>query len=187
MKKNPPRSRSGSRGTAGFSKGGCYRRSGELKQLRVESTRLKQLVADLSLDKVTIQSFPVIYAEVLVAHTGFEPRTLPRPISPFRTYLPVIRTIACPAVIRVSTEIALSNHARWTPNESVFQSGRSALFRGRRLLIRFLFAVAVAALVLSLPTHMTTIGAALRRVIGFCITLALVPSIIVGLTKERTL
>jgi len=48
-------------------------------------------------------------------------------------------------------------------------------------MIRLLFAVAVGAFVLSLPIHMTALGAGLRRIAGFCFVLALVPSIVVGL------
>ena len=48
-------------------------------------------------------------------------------------------------------------------------------------MIRLLFAIAVGAFVLSLPIHMTALGASLRRAAGFCFTLALVPSIVVGL------
>lgn len=47
-------------------------------------------------------------------------------------------------------------------------------------MIRLLFAVAVGAFVLSLPIHMTALGATLRRIAGFCFFLALVPSIVVG-------
>jgi hypothetical protein len=48
-------------------------------------------------------------------------------------------------------------------------------------MIRILFAVAVGLFVLSLPVHMTSLGASLRRGAGFCFTLALVPSIVIGL------
>jgi hypothetical protein len=47
--------------------------------------------------------------------------------------------------------------------------------------IRLLFAAAVALFVLSLPIHMTGLGAALRRWAGVCFVGALLPSLIVGL------
>lgn len=48
-------------------------------------------------------------------------------------------------------------------------------------MIRLLFAAAIGLLVLSLPIHATSAGAALRRWAGFCFAAALVPSIVVGL------
>ncbi len=48
-------------------------------------------------------------------------------------------------------------------------------------MIRLLFALAVGAFVLSLPVSRTELGARLRRIAGFAFTLALVPSLIVGL------
>ena len=48
-------------------------------------------------------------------------------------------------------------------------------------MIRVLIAAAVALFVLSLPIHMTGLGAALRRWAGLCFVAALLPSLIVGL------
>ncbi len=48
-------------------------------------------------------------------------------------------------------------------------------------MIRILFAAAVALFVLSLPIHMTALGATLRRWAGVCFLAALLPSLIGGL------
>lgn len=65
--------------------------------------------------------------------------------------------------------------------ESGIESGESPLLRGEIAMIRLIFALAVGAFVLSLPIHMTALGATLRRIAGFCFVLALVPSLVVGL------
>lgn len=46
---------------------------------------------------------------------------------------------------------------------------------------RLLFAAAVGLFVLSLPIHMTALGAGMRRWAGFCFVAALLPSLLVGL------
>jgi membrane protein implicated in regulation of membrane protease activity len=48
-------------------------------------------------------------------------------------------------------------------------------------MIRLLFAAAIALFALSLPIHMTGLGAALRRCAGVCFVAALLPSLIIGL------
>lgn len=48
-------------------------------------------------------------------------------------------------------------------------------------MIRFLFAAATALFVLSLPMSKTEFGATLRRWAGFCLALALLPSILCSL------
>lgn len=48
-------------------------------------------------------------------------------------------------------------------------------------MIRLLFAIAVGSFVLSLPIHMTGLGASLRRVAGVCFVLALLPALLCGL------
>jgi hypothetical protein len=47
--------------------------------------------------------------------------------------------------------------------------------------IALLFALAVAAFVLSLPIAKTALGAKLRQIAGVCFVLALLPSIVIGL------
>jgi hypothetical protein len=46
---------------------------------------------------------------------------------------------------------------------------------------RLLFAAAIAFFVLSLPIHMTKLGASLRQAAGFCFIAALLPSLVLGL------
>jgi hypothetical protein len=81
----------------------------------------------------------------------------------------------------VSTGISALKGLRWTSNESVLRVALAATRRSKGAMIGMLFAAAVALFVLSLPIHMTKIGAALRRAAGFCFVAALLPSLILGL------
>ena len=49
------------------------------------------------------------------------------------------------------------------------------------VLIRLLFAAGTGCFVLALPVWKTAVGATLRRVAGFCVVLAFLPSLLVGL------